>query len=87
MDRYNRTHCMTSTLARIEFSVYLLVGTCKTLVYAVPVDSEGTLHHQIVDDCQTACNYPGIYEWMQQSMMRHVKASIESRGEHFEHLL
>jgi hypothetical protein len=76
-----------SMLARFESSGFLPVGTPKTLVYAAPVDNEGALHHHIVDACQTIHNYPVIFEWMQQSMMRHVESCIESHGGHIERLL
>jgi hypothetical protein len=59
----------------------------KSLVYAAPVDNEETLHHHIVDACQTIRNYPGIFERMRQPMMRRVEAGIESCGGHFGHLL
>jgi hypothetical protein len=59
----------------------------KTLVYAAPVDNEKALHIRIVDACQTIRNYPGIFERMRPSMMRHVEECTESHGGHFEHLL
>jgi hypothetical protein len=59
----------------------------KTLVYAAPVDNEKTLHHHIVDACQTIRNYPGIFERMRRSTMRRVEAYIESHGGHSERLL
>jgi hypothetical protein len=52
-------------------------------MYAAHVDKEQTLHHHIVDACQNTCNYLGIFENMQRSMMRHVKACIESHGGQF----
>jgi hypothetical protein len=79
---------MASTLARFDSSSgCLVVGTPKTLVYAAPDDSEEALHRRIVDVCQTIRNYPGIFEWMRQSMMRRVEACTESHGGHFEHRL
>jgi hypothetical protein len=60
--------------------------TPKTLLYAVLVDKEKALH-RIVDACQTIRNYPGIFERMRRSMMKHVVACIESHGGPFEHLL
>jgi hypothetical protein len=56
----------------------------KSLVYAALVDNEVA---RIVDVCQNICNYPGICERMQQSMMRRVEACIESHGGHAEQLL
>jgi hypothetical protein len=52
----------------------------NTLVYAAPVDNEVTLHHRIVDACQTIRSYPGIFERMWQSLMRRVEACIESHA-------
>jgi hypothetical protein len=49
----------------------------KALVCAAPVDNEETLHHRIVDACQTIRNNPGIFERMLRSMARRVEASIE----------
>jgi hypothetical protein len=66
---------------------FYLWGHLKSLVYAAPVGKEEALLHGIVDACQTICNYPGIFERMRRSMMRHVEACIESHGRHFEHLL
>jgi hypothetical protein len=66
---------------------FYLWGHLKTLVYAAPVDNKEALHNRIVDACQTICNYLGIFEWMQWSMMRRVEACIVSHGGHFEHLL
>jgi hypothetical protein len=77
---------MASMLARFESSGFLPVWTPKTLTYAAPVDNKEALHHRIVDACQTIHNYPSIFERMWWSMMRHVKACIESHG-HFEHYL
>jgi hypothetical protein len=56
-------------------------------VYAAPVDNEETLHHRIVDACQTIRNCSGIFERMRRSMMKCVEACIESHGGNFEHLL
>jgi hypothetical protein len=53
---------------------FYLWGHLRTLVYAAPVDNEEALPHRIVDACQTICNHPDIFEWMRQSMMRHVEA-------------
>jgi hypothetical protein len=77
---------MASTLAGLESSVFSPAGTSKTLVYAAPVDSEEALHHRIVDACQTIHNCPSISEWIRRSMLRRVKACIESHGGHSEHL-
>jgi hypothetical protein len=57
MDRQRRTHCMASKLARFESSGFSLLGTPKSLVYAVPVDNEEALHHCLVDARQTIRNY------------------------------
>jgi hypothetical protein len=62
-------------------------GHLKPRAYAAPVVNEETLHHRIVDACQTICNYPGIFVRMRRSVMRHVEACIESHGGHFEYLL
>jgi hypothetical protein len=78
---------MASTVAKLESSGFLPVGTPKTLVYAAPVDNEEASHHRIVDACQTIRNYPGIFKWMRRSMMRRVEVFIESHGRHFEHLI
>jgi hypothetical protein len=72
MDRYRRTHCVASTVARLESSGVLSVGHLKAVVYAAPVDNEETLHHRIVDACQTICTYPSIFERMRRSMMKSV---------------
>jgi hypothetical protein len=56
-------------------------------VYAAPVENKQALHHHIVDACQTIHIYPGIFEWMQWSMMRCVKVCIKSHVGHFEHFL
>jgi hypothetical protein len=66
---------------------FYLWGHVKTLVYASPFDNEETFHYRIVDTCQTIPNYPGILERIWWSMVRRVKACIESHGEHFEYLL
>jgi hypothetical protein len=39
-----------------------------------------------VDDCQTIPNYPGIFERMRRSVLRHVNTYADSHGGHFEHL-
>jgi hypothetical protein len=62
-------------------------GHLRAFVYTAPVDNKEALHHHLVDACQTVCNYPGIFEWLQWSMMRCVEACVESHGGHFEHLL
>jgi hypothetical protein len=66
---------------------FYLCGHVKTLVYAAPSDNEETLHHRIVDACQTIWNYPVIFVPMRWPMMRLVEACIESHGRYFEHLL
>jgi hypothetical protein len=86
MDRYRRKHCISSTLARLESSGFLPVGTPKTLVYAAPVDNEEALHHRSVDACQTIRNYLGIFERMLRSTRRAEECVISHVG-HFEHLL
>jgi hypothetical protein len=73
---------MASMLVRFESSGFLPVGTPT-----IPVDIEETLRHRIVDACQTIRKYPGIFQRMRRSMMRHVEACIESHEGHFEHLL
>jgi hypothetical protein len=47
---------------------FYLWGHLNTTVYAAPVYNEEA--RSIVGACQTICNYPGNFEWMQQSMMR-----------------
>jgi hypothetical protein len=64
-----------------------LWGHLKSLVYTAPVDNEESLHHRILDTCQTIRNYPGIFERMLWSMTRRVEACIESHEGHFKHLL
>jgi hypothetical protein len=59
---------------------FYLWGHLNTLVYAAPVDNEETLHHRIVDACQTIRNYPRIFERMRRSTMRRVEARTESHG-------
>jgi hypothetical protein len=86
MNRQRKTNCMDSKLARFESSEFLPVRTPKTPVYAAPVDNEETLHHRVMDACQTIRNYPSIFERMQQSMMRCVEACTEFHGGHFKHV-
>jgi hypothetical protein len=81
-DRWNGRGGPTSWPARSPD--FYLCGHIKPLVYTAPVDNEETLHHRIVDACQTIRNYPGIFVWMLRSMMRRVEACIESHGGHFE---
>jgi hypothetical protein len=78
---------MASILTRFEPFEFLPVRTSKTLVYTAPVDNKEALYHRIVEACQTICNCPGIFEWMQQLMMRLVKAFTESHGGYFEYSL
>jgi hypothetical protein len=68
----------------LEFNLW---GHLKSLVYAAPVYNEEALDHRIVDTSQTSHNYLDIFERMRQSMMRRVKACIESHGGYFGHLL
>jgi hypothetical protein len=58
----------------------------KTLVYAAPVDNKETFHCHIREACKALCNYFDIFEQMQQSMKRHVRACTESHGGYSEHL-
>jgi hypothetical protein len=67
-----------SRLTRFESSGILPVGTLKTLVYTAPVENKEALHPHTVDACQTIRNYPGIFERMWRSMMRHIETCIES---------
>jgi hypothetical protein len=78
---------MVSTLASLNPLDVCLWGHLKTLMYAAPVDNEDSLHHGIVDVCQTIRNYPGIFERLRRSTMRRVEACIESHVGHLEHLL
>jgi hypothetical protein len=66
---------------------FYLWGHLRPLVYAAPVDNEETLHHCMVDACQTIRNCPGIFERMLWSMMRRVESCIGSHGGYFEHLI
>jgi hypothetical protein len=66
---------------------FYLWGHLNSLVYAAPVDNEETLHHRIVDACQTVRNYPGIFVRMRLSIMLRVEACIECHGGLFEHVL
>jgi hypothetical protein len=72
---------------QIGSSGFLLWVHLKPFVYAAPVDNKETLHHHIVDAYQTIHNYGGIFQWIQQSMMRYVEACIASHVGHFERLL
>jgi hypothetical protein len=65
---------MASTLPDLNPLDIYLWGHLKTLVYAAPVDNEEALHHRTVDACQTIRNYPGIFERMQQFIVRRVEA-------------
>jgi hypothetical protein len=67
--------------------VLYLWGSLKSLMYVVPDDNGETLHHRIVDACQTIRNCPGIFARMRRSMVRRVKACVESHGGHLEHVL
>jgi hypothetical protein len=78
---------MASTLARFESSGCLHVGVPKSPLSAAPADNEETLHHRIVDACQTIRNCPGILERVWRSKRRRVEACIESCEGHSEHLL
>jgi hypothetical protein len=60
---------MASTLAGFQSSGIFPVGTLKTLMYAAALDNEQSLHHRIVDACQTIRNYPGIFARMRRSVM------------------
>jgi hypothetical protein len=53
---------MASTLDTFESSRFLPVGTPKFLVCAAPIYKEESLHHRIVDACQTIHNYPDGFE-------------------------
>jgi hypothetical protein len=66
--------------------IFYLWRHLNTFVYAAPVDNKEALHHRIEDACQTICNYPGIFVRMWRSLMRRVKACIQSHAGHFEHL-
>jgi hypothetical protein len=58
-------------------------GHLQTRVYADPVDNQESLHHRIVDACQTISNCPAIFERMRRSMMGRVEACTQSHGGHF----
>jgi hypothetical protein len=62
-------------------------GHLRALVYAAPVDNEEPLRNCIMAGCQTIGNYPGIFERMRRSVMRHVEMCVKLHGGHFEHLL
>jgi hypothetical protein len=51
-------------------------GHLKTLMHAAPFDNE-----------EAPCNYPSIFKWMRQSMMKSVEVCTEFHGGHFDHLL
>jgi hypothetical protein len=72
-------------LHSLQSSGFVPVGTPKIPCVCASVDNEETLHHRIVDACQTIRNYPGIFERMRRSMMRRVEACTESHGGYSEH--
>jgi hypothetical protein len=76
MDRWRRTYCIASTLARLESSGFLPLGTPENRVYAAPIDNEETLQHRIADACLTIRNYPGIFEQIRLSVMGLVEVCI-----------
>jgi hypothetical protein len=65
---------------------FYLLGHLNTFMYAPPDNNEETLHHRIVNACQTIRNYPGIFERRRRFMMRRVEECIDSPAGHFEHL-
>jgi hypothetical protein len=71
-------------LNRLDFYLW---EHLKSLLYSASFDNEEALQHRIVDACETIHNYPGIFERMRRSMMRHVEAYIESQGGQFQNLL
>jgi hypothetical protein len=56
----------------------------QIIVYAAPADNEEALRHRVVDACQNISNYPGIFERMRRSMMRHVEAYFEYHRGRFD---
>jgi hypothetical protein len=62
---------------------FYLWGHLKILVYAAPVNNKETVHHRIVDACQTILNYLGIIERLRRFMMRRVESWIEYHFVHF----
>lgn len=66
---------------------YFFWGHLKSLVYAVPIQTEEELRNRIIVCCQTIRNTPGIFENVRQSMRRRVDACIRVGGGHFQQLL
>lgn len=66
---------------------YFFWGYLKSLVYATPVVDENDLRNRIVDSSNIIRNTPGIFERVRHSMERRLRACIDSRGSHFEHLI
>jgi hypothetical protein len=54
---------------------FYLLRRLKPLAYSAPVTTEEA-HHLRMDACQTICSYPGIFERMRQSVIRHVEAAL-----------
>jgi hypothetical protein len=73
---------MASTVAKLESSGFLPVGTPKTVVYAALVDNEEAFY--LPSHCGCLSEYPQL---QRRPMMRRVEAFIESHGEHLELLL
>lgn len=66
---------------------YFLWGHLKSLVYAVPIQTEDELRNRIIVSCQTIRNTAGIFENVRQSMRRRVDACIRVGGGHFQQFL
>ncbi|XP_023311742.1 uncharacterized protein LOC111692167 [Anoplophora glabripennis] len=66
---------------------YFFWGHLKSLVYAVPIQTEEELRNRIIVCCQTIRDTPGIFENVRQSMRRRVDACIRVGGGHFQQLL
>jgi hypothetical protein len=84
LDRYRRTHCMASMLARFESSELLPVGHLRVCSSCWQRRGTSSSHWGCLSDCP---QLPGILERMRRSMMGRVEACIESHGGHFEHLV
>jgi hypothetical protein len=74
----------------LSFNCYIAspAEDCRSTITHVPAalaGNEEALFHRTVDTCQTVCNYPGIFEWLQRSVTRRVEACTESLGGKFVH--
>jgi hypothetical protein len=72
---------------RIQAFRILSVKTLKLLVYSHPIENEGTLQQCIFYACQAIRNRSVCFEEVWQPIIKSVRASIDSGGGYFEHLL